>query len=131
MVGGAATPLTLNLRGNAVSALSITPDTRTFGSQAVNGHVIRHHLHRHPLRRPRHPHHRPGGGGLTGPDAASFRITRNECTGLTLARAGTGDSDCQVDVVFEPRSTGAKSANLSVTASPTNGATAALSGSGS
>jgi hypothetical protein len=130
IVGGAATPLTLTLRGHAVSALSITPDNRTFGSQAVNGTSSATTF----------TVANSGDLGiastgqvavtLIGADADSFRITRNECTGLTLARAGAGDSDCQVDVVFEPKSAGAKAATLSVTASPTNGATAALSGSG-
>jgi hypothetical protein len=130
VVGGAASPLTLHLRGHAVSALSITPDNRSFGSQAVNGTSSATTFtitHSGDLGIPTTGQ---VAVALTGPDAASFRITRNECTGMTLARAGAGDSDCQVDVVFEPRSPGAKSANLSVTATPTNGAAAALSGSG-
>jgi hypothetical protein len=63
---------------------------------------------------------------LGGTDADSFRITRNECVGTTLMPGGT----CQIDVVFEPKSAGPRAAALSVTAAPTNGASAALTGTG-
>ena len=62
----------------------------------------------------------------TGTDAALFRIVNDTCIGTTLAPGAT----CSVSVVFEPTSTGAKTATLSIAASPTNGTSAALTGTG-
>jgi hypothetical protein len=126
IVGGAATGLTLDLRGHAVSALSITPDARPFGGVAVNATSAATTF----TVTNSSDAGIPGTGqvavSLDGPEAASYRITRNECAGTTLAAGGS----CAIDVVFEPRSAGAKVASLSVIAAPTNGASAALSGSG-
>ncbi len=126
IVGGAATGSTLNLRGHAVSALAITPDGRPFGGVALNatsGATTFTVTNSNDAGI-------PGTGqvavSLDGADATSFRITRNECAGTTLPAGGS----CAIDVVFEPRTAGAKAAALSVTASPTNGVSASLSGSG-
>ena len=61
---------------------------------------------------------------ISGGSAASFSQTNN-CT--TLASAGT----CTINVVMQPTTAGALSANLQASASNTNTATSSLSGAGS
>jgi hypothetical protein len=63
---------------------------------------------------------------LMGGDAASFGIDADGCTGKTLAAGQT----CTVAVHFLPATAGAKSASLTVDASPGGAATIALSGQG-
>ena len=126
IVGGAASGLTLDLRGNAVSALAIAPDARPFGNVAVNATSGATTFTITNSNDAGIPATGQVAVSLDGADADSFRITRNECAGTTLMAGGT----CQIDVVFEPKSAGARAATLSVTASPTNGASAALTGTG-
>jgi hypothetical protein len=61
---------------------------------------------------------------LTGPDSGHFQITETTCNGLVLSERTL----CQVKVAFRPTSAGAKSATLSVSASPGGTPSASLTG---
>jgi hypothetical protein len=126
IVGGAGSGLTLSLRGNAVSALAIDPGERPFGSLAVNATSGATTFTVTNSSDAGIPATGQVAVSVDGTDAASFRITRNTCAGNTLPPGGR----CEIDVVFEPKAAGARTATLSVIASPTNGASAALTGSG-
>ena len=126
VVGGSVVPLTLNLQGNAVSALSISPGTGTFANTAVNGTSMAVAF---TVTNSSDTNIGTTGQltiGRSGTDSAMFRVIADTCTGNTLAPSAT----CGVSVVFEPTSTGAKTATLSVTAPSTNGTSAPLSGTG-
>ena len=126
-VGGANTPLVLQMNGNAVSALSISPATRDYGSVAVNSGASQAFTITN-----------SSDAGITatglvavaldGANPGDFRISGNTCATVTSLAPG---ASCTVTVEFEPKSAGAKAASLNVTATPTNGATAALTGTGS
>jgi hypothetical protein len=61
---------------------------------------------------------------LSGSDAASFELVSDLCSGVALAAAGT----CSVSARFHPATAGAKSASLTVMATPGGAAAASLSG---
>jgi hypothetical protein len=124
VVGGAVTTLTLNLQGNAVSALSVTPTPGAFPNTAVNATSA-------PIAFTVHNSNDSNIGttgqlviGRSGTDAGSFRVVADTCTGNTLAP----NADCSLSVVFEPTASGAKTATLTITAPSTNGATVPLTG---
>jgi hypothetical protein len=126
VIGGAVTPLTLNLEGNAISALSITPSPGTFAPTAVNATSAPVAF---TVRNSNDTNIGTTGQlvvGRGGADAALFRIVGDTCTGNTLAPNAT----CMVSVVFEPTSTGPKTALLTITAPSTNGTSAPLTGTG-
>jgi hypothetical protein len=127
-VSGASTPLVIALNATAVSALSIATQSGpggTFGSVAVNTTSAA------TVFRVTNAAGVPGTGevnvNIEGPNPGDYRIATNGCLGQSLAAGGT----CDVTIVFEPKAGGAKTARLSVTASPTNGAGVDLSGTGS
>ncbi len=126
IVGGANTNLTLMVQGNAVSALSITPATKDYMGVAVNGSATQVFMITNSS-----DVGIPATGlvavSLDGPNTGDFRIAANTCA--VTAGLAPGAS-CTVTVAFEPKSAGAKSATLAITASPTNGASAALTGTG-
>ncbi len=62
---------------------------------------------------------------ITGTDASQFEIVTNGCTA-----AIPGGGTCSISARFHPSVTGAKSAGLTVTASPGGAASAGLSGTG-
>jgi hypothetical protein len=126
VVGGANTNLTLMVQGNAVSALSISPATRDYMGVAVNGSSSQVFTVTN-----------SADAGITttglvvvsldGPNPGDYRIAGNTCAAsMGLAPGAT----CTVTVAFEPKTTGAKSATLAISATPTNGASAALTGTG-
>jgi len=61
---------------------------------------------------------------LSGTDAAQFRVTNDGCTGTQVA----GGATCSVALVFDPSTTGAKTATLTLAGSPGNSAALALNG---
>lgn len=65
---------------------------------------------------------------LSGADASDFNTRNDNCTGATL----TPSQNCIVQIVFSPRSTGSKSATLSISSNDPDNATqdVSLSGSG-
>lgn len=69
----------------------------------------------------------PASVAITGGNPKSFAISSENCSGRVLQ---PGDL-CTVYVRFSPRSTGAKSATLAVSATPGGTATSSLSGTGS
>jgi outer membrane protein assembly factor BamB len=62
--------------------------------------------------------------GLSGPDAAHFRVTSDACAGVTLA----GGASCAVNVSFTPTQSGRRTASLTTTATTGGTATARLVG---
>ncbi len=125
-VGGAVTPLEVTLQGNAISALSISPASGAFASTAVNATSA---VVSFTVTNSSDANIGPTGQlaiSKAGTDAAAFRIVADGCTGNTLAPGGT----CMVNLVFEPKTTGSKTGTLTVAAPSTNGATAALTGTG-
>jgi hypothetical protein len=127
IVGGASVSLTLNLEGNAVSALSLSPTSGAFGSVPVNtasGVTL------FTVTNSTDPNIGASGQIVvtrTGANADSFRIVSDTCTGNSLAAGAT----CAVGVIFEPKAAGALSATLNISSPSTNGASAALTGTGS
>jgi hypothetical protein len=125
IVGGATTNLTLTLTGTSVSALSITGNG-ALGSTAVNATSADAVFTIANSGDSGTPMTGPVSVAIGGVAANDYRIKANTCTGAGLAAGAS----CTVTVVFEPKSTGLKNATLSATASPTNGATVALTGTG-
>ncbi|HEY0707815.1 MAG TPA: choice-of-anchor D domain-containing protein, partial [Polyangia bacterium] len=126
IINGATVALTLNLEGNAVSALSLSPTSGAFGSVAVNTASAAT-----VFTVTNSSDNNIGASGQiavsrTGANADSFRIVSDTCTGNSLAAGAT----CTIGVIFEPKAAGALSGTLSVTSSSTNGTSAALTGTG-
>src|SRR4051812_42519976 len=124
--GGTGVSLTAHLTATAIlpGALRISPDTQSFGMVAQNqGSSSQTFTITN------------GGqqttGAMTvalgGTDKAEFQVTADGCGKQTLA-VGTGS--CQITVRFAPTGLGAKSASLTVSASPGGTAVAQLSGTG-
>src|SRR6185436_3796996 len=63
---------------------------------------------------------------LGGSDAASFGVTADSCSGMTLSGAAT----CSISVRFQPAADGPKAASLLVSGMPGGTGVATLSGSG-
>ncbi len=123
---GPGISLTAHLTATAIApgALRINPDTQSFGMVAQNqGSSSQTFTITN------------GGqqatGAMTvalgGTDKAEFQVTADGCGNQTLA-VGTGS--CQITVRFAPKGVGAKSASLTVSASPGGTAVAQLSGTG-
>jgi hypothetical protein len=121
VVGGATTPLTLAVNGNAVSALTVVAGG-AFASTAVGATSAPITFTVTNSGDANIAMSGPVFVALTGTDAASFRIVANTCQGVPLAPTAS----CSAQVVFQPLTAGAKTASLSVTASSTDGATSAL-----
>ena len=124
-VGGASANLVLTLQGQAVSALSISPASFDFADTAVNASSGAQ------MFTITNAAGTPTTGVVTvsigGANAVDFRLAANTCFNATLAAGAT----CTVEVVFEPKTTGEdKTATVSVVASPTNGASATVTGDG-
>ena len=124
--GGTGISLTAHLTATAITpgALRISPDTQSFGIVAQNqGSSSQTFTITN------------GGqqatGAMTvalgGTDKAEFQVTADGCDKQTLA-VGTGS--CQITVRFAPSGLGAKSASLTVSASPGGMAVAQLSATG-
>ena len=123
---GTGVSLSAHLTATAIApgALRISPDTQSFGmvaqSQGSSSQTFTI----------------TNGGqqatgamtvALGGTDKAEFQVTADGCGKQTLA-VGTGS--CQITVRFAPSGLGAKSASLTVSASPGGTAVAQLSGTG-
>ena len=123
---GAGVSVTAHLTAMAISpgALRISPDTQTFGMVAQNQGSSSQTFTI------------TNGGqqatgamsvALGGTDKGEFQVTADGCGKQTLA---VGSTSCQITVRFAPTGLGAKSASLTVSASPGGMAVAQLSGTG-
>ncbi len=123
---GAGVSVTAHLTATAIApgALRISPDTQTFGMVAQNQGSASQTFTI------------TNGGqqatgamsvALGGTDKAEFQVTADGCGKQTLA---VGNGSCQITVRFAPSGLGAKSASLTVSASPGGMAVAQLSGTG-
>ncbi len=120
--GGTRT-VVLSGTGVPVGALSIAPTSSDLGStlQGTTGTTVTFTVSN-------------TGGSTSGPittalagtNAADFRLTANNCNGITLVAAAT----CTVGVTFQPATSGAKTASLSVSATPGGTAIASLTATG-
>jgi hypothetical protein len=63
---------------------------------------------------------------VSGADAGAYAVTRDACTGVTLAP----DESCEVDVTFAPAGLGARTATLTVTGSAGDSVVTSLRGTG-
>jgi len=61
---------------------------------------------------------------IDGANAADFRMVADACIGITI----DADATCKIDMQFEPATTGAKTATLTVSGNPGNSASVGLSG---
>ncbi len=123
---GAGISVTAHLTAMAIApgALRISPDTQTFGMVAQNQGSSSQTFTI------------TNGGqqatgamsvALGGTDKGEFQVTADGCGKQTLA---VGTTSCQITVRFAPTGLGAKSASLTVSASPGGMAVAQLSGTG-
>lgn len=123
---GAGVSVTARLTAMAIApgALRITPDAQTFGMVAQNQGSSSQTFTI------------TNGGqqatgaisvALGGTDKGEFQVTADGCGKQTLA---VGTTSCQITVRFAPTGLGAKSASLTVSASPGGMAVAQLSGTG-
>src|SRR5439155_1612649 len=63
-----------------------------------------------------------GGFSLTGPNAADFSISANQCDSARLQNADPANPTCPLDVTFRPTGTGPRTATLHVTSNAAAGA---------
>jgi streptogramin lyase len=63
-----------------------------------------------------------GGFSLTGPNAADFSISANQCDSARLQNADPANPTCSLDVTFRPTGTGPRTATLHVTSNAAAGA---------
>ena len=122
IVGGANTNLTLMVQGNAVSALSISPALHPYGGVAVNGSSSQVFTVTN-----------SSDAGITatglvvvsldGPNTSDFRIAANTCA---ACRRWPRAPPARSRWPSNRRAPVAKTASLSITATPTNGASATL-----
>jgi hypothetical protein len=109
---------------SANAVLSISPTAHNFGAVNVSKHSIPYTFTITNIGVS------PSGTifiGITGTDASQFAYySGGTCQGATLAPLAT----CTIDANFSPTSTGAKTASLSVSASPGGSASASITGTG-
>jgi hypothetical protein len=71
---------------------------------------------------------------LGGTNAADFRVTDDNCTGVQLATTGVYDAwtpgTCTVTLTFAPTSVGVRTATVTVSGSPGDSALLTLTGNG-
>jgi len=124
--GGSAINIPMTAQGEEPSepGLAITPASQDFGQVVVGSSSSSSFTVTNQGTSPTGTLKVLVSGGLDG--TTDFSIESDDCTGVTL----DGSASCHVLVHFAPTSAGAKTASLSLTATPGGTATASLTGSG-